>query len=383
MKEATLLIVTTVPETLMTILAHQPKFLNHSFKVHLACSADGPVDRIAVREAVPVHPVAMKRGISPFADVISILSMCRLLRKLKPSVVQSYTPKAGLVTMIAAFLCRVPVRIHTFTGLIFPTQTGFKKTLLINVDRLICVCATTVVPEGLGVKKDLLAYRVTKKQMSVIGHGNIAGVDLDFFRPDNQFVITNSRALKESLGIMDDEFVFCFIGRLNRDKGLKELGQAFLRLPDHTHLIVVGGLDSEAPIDAETFALLKQHPRIHTLGFQEDIRDALAASDALVLSSYREGFPNVVLQACAMGIPAVVTDISGCNEIIESGMNGWLAQPRDVTSLTSAMMQAVETPHDRMTEMGTSARARIVERFDRTAHWERMQNFYLQELDID
>ena len=134
---------------------------------------------------------------------------------------------------------------------------------------------------------------------------------------------------------------------------------------------LMGGLEYLA----RSLAVLHEHDPQHT--FQ------LAASDALVLSSYREGFPNVVLQACAMGIPAVVTDISGCNEIIESGMNGWLAQPRDVTSLTSAMMQAVETPHDRMTEMGTSARARIVERFDRTAHWERMQNFYLQELDID
>lgn len=383
MKEATVLIVTTVPETLMTILAHQPRFLNRSFNVHLACAAGGYVESISAREGVPVHGVAMKRGISPFADVRSIFLMCQLLLKLKPSVVQSYTPKAGLVTMIAALLCRVPVRIHTFTGLIFPTQTGFKKKLLINIDRLICLCATKVVPEGEGVKKDLQNYAITTKEMSVIGHGNIAGVDVTYFKPDIESVILKSQGIQSDLGIKEGDFTFCYVGRLNRDKGLKELAQAFLNLPEHTHLIVVGGLDSEAPVDEETLAFFKQHPRVHMLGFQEDIREALQASSALVLPSYREGFPNVVLQAGAMGKPAVVTDINGSNEIIEPGVNGWLAMPRDVASLQLAMMQAIDSPSDTLAAMSAFARSRVVERFEQAAHWERIKEFYLQELNID
>lgn len=383
MKEATVLIVTTVPETLMTILAHQPRFLNRSFNVHLACAAGGSVESISAREGVPVHGVAMKRGISPFADVRSIFLMCQLLLKLKPSVVQSYTPKAGLVTMIAALLCRVPVRIHTFTGLIFPTQTGFKKKLLIYIDRLICLCATKVVPEGEGVKKDLQNYAITTKEMSVIGHGNIAGVDVAYFKPDIESVMLKSHGIQSDLGIKEGDFTFCYVGRLNRDKGLKELAQAFLNLPEHTHLIVVGGLDSEAPVDEKTLAFFKQHPRVHMLGFQEDIREALQASSALVLPSYREGFPNVVLQAGAMGKPAVVTDINGSNEIIEPGVNGWLAMPRDVASLQLAMMQAIDSPSDTLAAMSAFARSRVVERFEQAAHWERIKEFYLQELNID
>lgn len=383
MKETTLLIVTTVPETLQTILAFQPRFLNRSFSVHLASSAETTGKQLSLREGVPCHTVAMKRGISPFSDVLSIFSMCWLLIKLKPSVVQSYTPKAGLVTMIAAFLCRVPVRVHTFTGLIFPTQTGLKKKLLVNIDRLICMCATKVVPEGQGVKKDLLAYGVTRKAMSVIGHGNIAGVNLDFFQPGIQSVLVKSDALKIDLGITEGNFVFCYIGRLNRDKGLQELAQAFLKLPENTHLIVVGGLDAEAPVDNQTLTLLHNHKRIHLLGFQSDIRHALEACDVLVLPSYREGFPNVVLQAGAMAKPAVVTDISGSNEIIEPGVNGWVAKPRDIETLQQAMLQSVGTSGESLRAMGLVARSRIVERFDQAAHWERMKEFYLRELNID
>ncbi|MEB0203939.1 glycosyltransferase family 4 protein [Pseudomonas sp. CCC3.1] len=383
MKEAKILIVTTVPETLKTILALQPRFLNRDFSVYLASSPEGAVETLSAKEGVPFHIVPMKRGISPLSDLLSIFNMCRLLLKLKPTVVHSYTPKAGLVSMIAAFICRVPVRIHTFTGLIFPTQTGLKKILLVNIDRIICMLATRVVPEGEGVKRDLLSFGVTRKSMSVIGYGNIAGVDLDFFQPGTEAVSSKSELMKKSLGIADEDFLFCYIGRLNRDKGLKELGQAFLVLPDFVHLIVVGELDSEAPVDSATLTLFAEHKRIHTLGFKADIRDALEACDALVLPSYREGFPNVVLQAGAMSKPAVVTDINGSNEIIEHGLNGWIAKPQDVASLQVAMTRALNTPRKELSVMGAFARSRIMERYDQTVHWGRMNAFYLQELNID
>lgn len=383
MKEAKILIVTTVPETLKTILALQPRFLNRDFSVYLASSPEGAVETLSAKEGVPFYIVPMKRGISPLSDLLSIFNMCRLLLKLKPTVVHSYTPKAGLVSMIAAFICRVPVRIHTFTGLIFPTQTGLKKILLVNIDRIICMLATRVVPEGEGVKRDLLSFGVTRKSMSVIGYGNIAGVDLDFFQPGTEAVSSKSELMKKSLGIADEDFLFCYIGRLNRDKGLKELGQAFLVLPDFVHLIVVGELDSEAPVDSPTLTLFAEHKRIHTLGFKADIRDALEACDALVLPSYREGFPNVVLQAGAMSKPAVVTDINGSNEIIEHGLNGWIAKPQDVASLQVAMTRALNTPRKELSVMGAFARSRIMERYDQTVHWGRMNAFYLQELNID
>lgn len=380
MKEAKLLIVTTVPETLKTILALQPRFLNQYFSVNLASSAEGAYETISDQEGVPFHVVSMKRGISPLSDLVSIISMCRLLIKLRPEVVHSYTPKAGLVSMIASFICRVPVRIHTFTGLIFPTQSGFKKKLLMNIDRVICMLATKIVPEGEGVKNNLISFGVTRKEMSVIGHGNIAGVNIDFFKAGIDSIREESKLLRDSLGISNGDFVFCYVGRLNRDKGLKELGQAFIGLPVNARLILVGDLDAEAPVDNSTLSLFQQHDRVHSLGFKKDIRVALQACDVLVLPSYREGFPNVVLQAGAMNKPAVVTDISGSNEIIDAGLNGWLAQPQDVNSLQGAMLQAIRTPKSKLSDMGAFARSRIVERYDQKAHWPRMNAFYMQEL---
>ena len=174
-----LVIVTTVPETLSTILRGQPGWLSDRFDVVCVTSPGPQISQIREVEGVEVIEVPMNRGISPVKDLLSIFRMCRVLRSQKADIVHSYTPKAGLVAMLSAFFLRVPIRIHTFTGLVFPSTSGLKRRLLLFVDRLICISATRVVPEGLGVAYDLSANKVTGKPLQVIGHGNIAGVDVD------------------------------------------------------------------------------------------------------------------------------------------------------------------------------------------------------------
>lgn len=182
--------------------------------------------------------------------------------------------------------------------------------------------------------------------------------------------------------ISADSVVYCFVGRLNKDKGLKELAQAFSALPINAHLIIVGDMDDSAPIDHVTMSFFESHPRVHLLGFQQDIRTALTCSDILVLPSYREGFPNVVLQAGAMGLPCIVTDINGCNEIIQPGLNGWLVPPRDHHCLASAMFEALNSPPEILLRMGDSARHLVIKRFDRKDHLLRMADFYKDELNV-
>ncbi|MEJ3589533.1 MULTISPECIES: glycosyltransferase family 4 protein [Pseudomonas] len=375
-----ILIVATVPETFTSILKGQPNYLNIQNNVEIVTSPDAKSR--SIDEGVKVHYVPMVRGINPLKDIVSVLKMVFLLSRERPLAVHSYTPKAGLVTMLAAWICRVPVRIHTFTGLIFPTQKGFKKSLLIWIDRLICACATRVVPEGEGVKKDLVQYKITRRPLSVIGHGNIAGVDVSFFDPGSLSLAESSSTLKSSLNITSGDVVYCFVGRLNKDKGLKELALAFSALPAHAHLIIVGDMDDSAPIDGASMNFFQSHPRVHLLGFQQDIRTALLSSDILVLPSYREGFPNVVLQGGAMGLPCIVTDISGCNEIIEPGFNGWLVPPQDHQGLTDAMLESLSSPPDLLSRMGRNARQRVVSRFNRKDHLLRMANFYKEELNV-
>lgn len=380
-EKTTLLIVTTVPETLLTILKEQPAFLSRYFSLRLATAPGADAEQVAEREKVEVIGVPMVRGISPVRDLLSVGRMAFLLRKLRPDAVHSYTPKAGLVTMLAAWLCRVPVRIHTFTGLIFPTAAGAKQRLLIWIDRLICACATKVVPEGQGVAYDLRRFGITAKPLQVIGSGNIAGVNTAYFNPENEAAIERGMLLRRSLGIADTAFVFCFVGRLNRDKGLFELARAFEQISG-AHLLLVGAHDQTAPLDAQTRQILDEHPQVHHLGFQEDIRGALSCADILVLPSYREGFPNVLLQAGAMALPAIVSDVNGCNEVITPGLNGWIVPARDCDALRQTMDVAMSAPEEALRSMGREARLHVERCFEQEAHWHRMVDFYKRELGL-
>lgn len=371
-----ILIISTVPETITTILKGQPKYLSRYFRLELVTSSEQDSFDIFCNEGVRPHEVQMTRGIAIFSDIFSIFNMIRLLYKLKPAVVHSYTPKAGLVGMVSSWLCRVPVRVHTFTGLIFPTSHGFRKKLLIWIDRLICACATHIVPEGQGVKSDLECFQITRKPLHVIGYGNIAGVDTSYFSPMAPGMDKAGSTLRARLTIDDDALVFCFVGRLNKDKGLGELMHAFVALPPAAHLLLVGEVDQTAPVAPDLLAAIGSHPCVHALGFLGDVRPALRAANVLVLPSYREGFPNVVLQAGAMALPVIATDINGCNEVIEPGFNGWLVPARDAAALERVMHEAMQMLDAARKDMGLRARERIQQRFEQQHHWERMVAFY-------
>jgi glycosyltransferase involved in cell wall biosynthesis len=373
-----LVIVTTVPITLTGILANQPKFLTEHFAVSIISSPDEELKQVEITENVPTYSVAMQRGISPLNDLISLFKMIKQLRNLKPEIVHSYTPKAGLITMLAGITCRVPIRVHTFTGLIFPTSTGIKQKILIWIDRLICACATTIIPEGNGVKQDLINYGITKKELKVIGHGNIAGVDTDYFNRDVVINEGTNSKLRIQLNLPKDAFLFCFVGRFTQDKGFSELIAGFNQLPKNAHLVLVGEMDKRIPLPSDMIKALKQHSRIHNLGWQNDIRPALTISDVLVLPSYREGFPNTPLQAGAMKLPCIVSDINGCNEIITSYVNGWIIPPKDSVALEQAMLLSMSCPN--IKRMGINARVLVQDKFERHLHWQNMLQFYNSKL---
>lgn len=287
--------------------------------------------------------IAMERHISPLRDLRSLWRLIRAFRRERPDMVHSMTPKAGLLCMMAAWICRVPVRIHTFTGLVFPTATGFTRRILMLTDRITCACATHIIPEGEGVRADLLDNRITRKPIRVLGHGNCQGIDLDRFNPELPEVQTAAQKIRRP-GV----FTFIFIGRLVRDKGINELVDAFRRLHREnpaTRLLLVGSYEPHLdPLDPETNAEIDRNPAIEAVGQQKDVRPWYAAADALVFPSYREGFPNVVIEAGAMGLPSVVTDINGSREIIIDNRNGIIIPPRDPDALLSAMRRFAADP---------------------------------------
>jgi glycosyltransferase involved in cell wall biosynthesis len=368
-----LVIATTVADTLM-LFKGQLRYLNKHFDLTLMTSPGKFVEQVIRNEGVSIVLVPMRRGISPFYDVHSIIIAIWHISKIKPDIVHSFTPKAGFIFMLASFLCSIDSRVHTFTGLIFPTATTIKRKLLMAMDSLICFLSTQVVAEGNGVAQDLKNNNITKKSLMVIGNGNIAGVDTYFFSKDNYEINITNSCLSEIV-IPSNHFVFSFIGRVHRDKGLNELVKAFAKVSNST-LLIVGPDDENGPLDALTLDLIEGNPRIHKMGYVQDVRPILQASDCLVLPSYREGFPNVLLQAGAMSVPIIATNINGSNEIVVHGYNGWLVQPKNIDELCSTMLLASTCPRDILLEMGANSKNLIQEKFEQSLHWDRMRLFY-------
>lgn len=353
--------------------------LNARYDVLALSSPGEELDRIARREGVRTAAVPMRRRIAPLADLVSLLRLWRLFRRERPAMVHSMTPKAGLLCMMAARMAGVPVRVHTFTGLLFPTARGLQRRLLMLTDRITCACATHIIPEGEGVRADLAAAGITRKPMRVLGHGNVRGIDLDHYCRTPR-VEAEAAAIRRRLGLPDDAFVFVFIGRIVPDKGIAELVQAFGTLGSCAHLLLVGPDDhGSEPLDPATAAGIAANPRIHTAGMQSDVRPWLAAAHALVLPSYREGFPNVVIEAGAMGLPCVVTDINGSREIIAHGRNGLIVPPRDAAALGAAMLSLC-TDSPLCGRMAAEARPMIASRFDQRYVRSCLNDFYREIL---
>lgn len=352
---------TTVPTSLETFCKDMLRELNQRYEIVAVSSPLPELEVVATREGVRTIAVKMERRISLKRDIVSLWQMYKVMRSERPWMVHSMTPKAGLMCMVAAWLARVPRRVHTFTGLVWPTATGLNRMILKTTDRILCACATHIIPEGNGVKNDLINGKITRKPMKVLANGNVRGIELDHYSRTAEVEEEAAKIRKEGV------LTFVFIGRLVRDKGIHELVEAFVRLNKenpHTRLVLVGRTEAELdPLNEETQHIIDTHNAIEAVGSQNDVRPWLAASDVLAFPSYREGFPNVVIEAGAMGLPSIVTNINGCNEIIIPGENGVIIPPRDADALYEAMKDLCENDEKRV-YLTKNARESVASRFD-------------------
>ena len=364
---------TTVPASLNSFCRDMLKELSREYEVVAVSSPGRDLDEVGEREGVRTIAVPMERHISLVKDLKSLWRMWRVLKHEKPDMIHSMTPKAGLMSMMGGWLARVPVRVHTFTGLVWPTSTGLKRLILMATDRLTCACATHIIPEGEGVKNDLLNHNITQKPIKVLGYGNIKGIDLQHYNPE----LFHKR-------LDDAGFTFVFVGRIVRDKGMNELISAFDRLHlEHpeTRLVLVGRReDNLNPVSQKTLDRIERGDGIEAVGGQHDVRPFYAEADALVFPSYREGFPNVVIEAGAMGLPSIVTDINGSREIIIDGENGVIIPPQNEQALYQAMKHFVENP-DEIRALATSARPLIASRFEQGYVRKCLYDFYHEILN--
>ena len=375
--------ITTVPLSLKVLLKGQLRFMaSNGFDVKGVSSEGEELREVHENEGIAVEAITMSRKITPFQDLKSLWEMWNFLRKEKPQIVHTHTPKAGIIGMLAARLAGVPHRLHTVAGLPLMEAIGTKRKILNFVEKLTYSSATRVYPNSKGLYDFILQNNFTQSnKLKIIANGSSNGIDTTFFSPD-QVTEIERVTLREKLNIQPDDFVFVFVGRIVSDKGINELIKAFSELqtvenkPAGIKLLLVGGLENDLdPLNPETLAEINQNKDIISVGFQQDVRSFFAIADALVFPSYREGFPNVVMQAGAMGLPSIVSDINGCNEIIIEGENGLIIPSKNVEKLKEKMLTLAKDKN-LYTKLKGNSRRMIENRYEQSVVWNALLEEY-------
>ena len=365
--------ITTVPISLEKLLENQLRFMKSHFEMTAISSDKFNLDRVGQLEEVAVYHVEMTRKITPWQDLKAVWQLYSYFKKEKPFIVHTHTPKAGTVGMIAAKLAGVPHRLHTIAGLPLLEARGLKRKLLNVVEKITYTFATRIYPNSYGLKEIIIQEQFCKaNKLKVLGNGSSNGINTAYFSPEN-FSYQQNQDLKNSLEIQADDVVFIFVGRLVGDKGINEMIQTFKKISSETErvkLILVGPFESDLdPLEKETMQEITTNKGIISIGYQKDVRPYLAISQCLTFPSYREGFPNVVMQAGAMGLPSIVTNINGCNEIIIEGENGTIIPVKDPDSLYQAMRKMADDISFR-TQLQQNARPMVISRYEQKIVWE-------------
>jgi len=373
--------ITTVPVSLRLLLKGQMKYMKeHGFEVVMISSPGDDAAIVEQQEECEMITIPMERKVSLFADVQSLFRLIRILKNLEPDIVHTHTPKAGLLGMLAAKFAGVPVRLHTVAGLPWMEAKGVSRQILKLMERITAFAAHKVYPNSKGLYDFLKKEKIVSNQdkLKLLGNGSSNGIDCNYFS-SSQVAPEIIHQLKIESRFQEGSWVWIFAGRLVREKGIHELLQAFSRIQEQfpaDQLWLLGEEEVERdPLLQEDRDMIHAHPQIKHWGFQKDVRPYMAAAQVLVFPSYREGLPNVPLQAGAMECALIVSDINGCNEIVEHGENGLLVPTKD----TEAVFQSMLTLRNNEALQKTFAkksREKIMSLYSREHVWELLENEY-------
>jgi len=369
-----ILILATVPMSLTTLLKGQAKYLSGFYEVKLITSNSYINSRIAEFEGVEVKAIDMSRKITPLQDLRALYRLYRFILNENPDIVYTFTPKAGLLGMMASFLSRVPVRIHNVVGLPLMEASGKKFILLKFIERLTYFFSTNIFCNSFGLK-EYINSNLTSLPITVIGQGSINGVDTEYFK--NKYNKEEGLKIRGKYNILKDDFVITFIGRIVKDKGINELVESFINLVKkypNLKLLLVGDYEEDLnPIDKKNKKFIDELDSIIAIGFKNDIREFLAITDLFTLPSYREGLPNSLIEAGSFGIPLLATDINGCNEIIENNETGILVKKKDAKSLKDGIEKLIVDKR-LYSYIRDNVRDKIIKKYDQNYFWKELKN---------
>ncbi len=375
----TIIRITTVPISLKVLLKGQLNFMQQNgFKVIALSSNGAEVDELKIQENCNHFAIPLTRNINPLADLFSIIKLFFLLRRIKPSIVHTHTPKAGFVGMIAAFLARVPIRLHTIAGLPWSVEEGLKKSVLKTVEKLTVFASSKIYVNS----KNLLIYleneNIKNDKINLLGSGTSNGIDTNYFSNTSE-IRQFADQLKTENNATTNSFIWLFVGRVVKDKGIQELVQAFVNILEkypNDLLWIVGDEEPELDPIAEVHRnILHSNQSIKLFGFQNDVRPFYSAANMLVFPSYREGFPNVPMQAALMDCGLILSDINGCNEIVSHQISGLLVLPNSSKDLFEKMLFAREN-EKLIHQHRQLAKQHISSNFNQDVVWKNLLNEY-------
>lgn len=375
--------ITTVPLSLAFLRGQLRYMKARGLQVRVISSPGIGLALFALDEGVPTEAVLMPRRISPVADLLAVASLMRQIRRWRPRIVHAHTPKGGLLGMIAAWVARTPVRIYHLRGLPFVTASGFRRRLLKRTEKVSCQLAHRVICVSRSVREVVVAEGLCPSEKIIVlagGSGN--GVDATGRFNPQRLQPGSREQVRQSCGVPLDTTVIGFIGRLVRDKGVIELAAAFRELRSeypHLRLVMIGPEEERDSVPPEALHSLKSDPHVCLVGENWDTPPLYAAMDVVALPTYREGFPNVPLEAAAMGLPVVATRIPGCIDAVEDGVTGLLAEPRDVVSLVDKIRIYLDDSGLRA-KHGAAGRERVLRDFRQEVIWEALYQEYMRLL---
>lgn len=370
-----LCLITTVPMTIRAFFGEQLRFLQaNGFEVTIITSPMRAQDESfghSLPEGINYEPVPMSRIINPWEDVKAFFKILRILKKGRFDIIQYVTPKAALFGSITSWLMRIPVRLYLMWGLYYVTQSGIKKKVFKVVEKIVCWLSTDIAPDSKGncrlaVEEGLCP----SKKIEVVDHGSANGVDMEKFAP--QRLVEAGNKVRYELRIPSQAKVFGSITSIVGDKGVNEMVAAFVKIAEeysHAYLLIVGQTAEKDPVYPATLKTIKNHPRIRNIGWQKEPERYLAAMDIFVLPTYREGFGVVNIEAGAMQLPVISTDVPGPQESIIHLKTGLLVPARTVEPLARAMKRLLDEP-ELARRLGLAGRQRVQECYEQKQHWQ-------------
>jgi len=328
-------IVATVPVVLHVFMREHIKRLSDDFDITLICPGERADVEALLGEHVHFLPFAIERKISLVQDLRSLWTLWRILVKNGYDCVLSLMPKSGLIAMLAGLLSRTGCRVHIFTGQVWATRQGVGRRFLMGLDQLLASAATHLLTDSFSQRDFLVSSGIVRaSKIQVLGKGSISGVDTERFKPDFE----TRTELRAQMGIAPSALVYLFLGRVNRAKGILDLAAAFVQLVEEcpqAHLLIVGP-DDDA-LDEELVALLgSRRSQFHRVGFTSTPECYMAMSDVFCMPSYREGFGSAVIEAAAVGLPAMVSRIYGLTDAVEENVTGIFHEAGDVQGIQQA-----------------------------------------------